>query len=89
MKQGKTLLYVAGASLICAVALVTYQASNYREQSNHQKTTSIETSQSKQSKEIPSDSKKEVPGIDKATDDGFLLTDESQIEEKTDLGIIV
>ncbi|WP_449455598.1 pneumococcal-type histidine triad protein [Streptococcus suis] len=89
MKQGKTLLYVAGVSLICAVALMTYQVSNYKEQSSHQKITSIETSQSKQSREIPSDPKKEVPGIDKATDDGFLLTDESQIEEKTDLGIIV
>lgn len=86
MKQGKTFLYVAGVSLICAVALMTYQVSNYKEQSSHQKITSIETSQSR---EIPSDPKKEVPGIDKATDDGFLLTDESQIEEKTDLGIIV
>ncbi len=37
MKQGKTLLYVAGVSLICAVALVTYQVSNYKEQSSHQK----------------------------------------------------
>ncbi|HEM2778891.1 TPA: histidine triad protein, partial [Streptococcus suis] len=87
MKQGKTFLYVAGVSFICAVALMTYQVSNYKEQSSHQKITSIETSQSKQSREIPSDPKKEVPGIDKATDDGFLLTDESQIEEKTDLGI--
>ncbi len=37
MKQGKTLLCVAGVSLICAVALMTYQVSNYKEQSSHQK----------------------------------------------------
>ncbi|WP_024375715.1 hypothetical protein, partial [Streptococcus suis] len=37
MKQGKTLLYVAGVSLICAAALMIYQVSNYKEQSSHQK----------------------------------------------------
>lgn len=82
MKQGKTLLYVAGVSLICAVALVIYQVSNYKEQSSHQKITSIETSQSKQSSEIPSDPKKEVPGIDKATDDGFFSLMSHKLRKK-------
>ncbi|AXQ78184.1 pneumococcal-type histidine triad protein [Streptococcus chenjunshii] len=43
----------------------------------------------KKNKKRKNKKKRQIEGIDKPTNDGFLLTDESQITAKTDSGIIV
>ncbi|MGT2932594.1 pneumococcal-type histidine triad protein [Streptococcus catagoni] len=89
MKQHKRLLYLAGTLLICSLTLAAYQSSTQKqsqEPKKHQKVS--KASKVSKAKHQKADSK-EIAGIDKPTNDGFLLTDESQIEDKTDAGIIV
>ncbi|WP_159592331.1 pneumococcal-type histidine triad protein [Streptococcus halichoeri] len=89
--QHKRLLYLAGVLLSCNLALTACwspnQKQNTQEPKKHQKVSKAK--KTKQKKSTKKSSRKEVAGIDKPTDDGFLLTSESQIEGKTDLGIIV
>lgn len=91
MKQGKHLLPLVGLLLTCSLALTACQTHSQKghsqEPKKHQKATKKKSKKS--SKTTKKREYKKVPGIDVPTDDGFLLTSESQIERKTDTGIIV
>ncbi|MGT2829953.1 pneumococcal-type histidine triad protein, partial [Streptococcus hillyeri] len=97
MKAKKQILTIIGLALTCHITLTACQApaknshehgsKKHQESKKSQKSKSDKTTKATQSKD--SSKKKVVPGIDKPTDDGFLLTDESQIENKTSTGIIV
>lgn len=89
--QHKHFLYLAGVLLSCNLALTACSSPNQNQKAHepkkHKKVSKAKIT--KQKKSTKKSSRKEVAGIDKPTDDGFLLTSESQIEGKTDLGIIV
>ncbi|RLU52203.1 histidine triad protein [Streptococcus iniae] len=91
IKKQNRLLCLTGILLSCSLALSACQSQPAKEgvqgHKKHQK-----LSKSKKAKAVKSSKKsrnKEISGIDKPTDDGFMLTSESQIEGKTESGIIV
>ncbi|MGP6389340.1 hypothetical protein [Streptococcus dysgalactiae] len=91
MKPRKRLLCLMGLVLTCQLSLAACQsqvktdkAAEPKKHHTHKKSKKTSAVRSKKN-----DKKTGVAGIDKPTDDGFLLTDESQIESKTATGIIV
>ncbi|WP_444810819.1 pneumococcal-type histidine triad protein, partial [Streptococcus canis] len=91
MKRNRHSLYLTGILLTCSLALtachLTSQTNQSQDSKSYQKTTKTKKPRHKK---LPKQGiRKDISGIDKPTDDGFLLTDESQIESKTDTGIIV
>ncbi|HEL0380005.1 TPA: pneumococcal-type histidine triad protein [Streptococcus equi subsp. zooepidemicus] len=91
MKQHQRFLSLVGLLLACNLALTACQTHSQKghsqEPKKHQKAT--KKKKQKSSKTAKKRERHQVPGIDVPTDDGFLLTSESQIERKTDTGIIV
>lgn len=91
MKRNRHSLYLTGILLTCSLALTachsTSQTNQSQDSKSYQKTT--KTKKPRHKKLSKKGMRKDISGIDKPTDDGFLLTDESQIESKTDTGIIV
>lgn len=91
MKQHKRFLSLVGLLLACNLALTACQTHSQKghshEPKKHQK--AAKKKKQKSSKTAKKRERHQVPGIDVPTDDGFLLTSESQIERKTDTGIIV
>ncbi|HEL0442882.1 TPA: pneumococcal-type histidine triad protein [Streptococcus equi subsp. zooepidemicus] len=91
MKQHQRFLSLVGLLLACNLALTACQTHSQKghshEPKKHQK--AAKKKKQKSSKTAKKRERHQVPGIDVPTDDGFLLTSESQIERKTDTGIIV
>ncbi|WP_394406011.1 pneumococcal-type histidine triad protein [Streptococcus sp. 20-1249] len=87
MKHNKGLLAIISITLTCQLTLMACQQRSDSLEIEHSKTHKSEKKNSK-TKTVKSQ-KKEIPGIDKATDDGFLFSNESQIETKTDEGLVV
>ncbi|MET3645342.1 pneumococcal-type histidine triad protein [Streptococcus gallinaceus] len=87
MKHNKRLLAVIGIALSCQLTLTACQHHSNSPKTEHSKTHKVEKKASKAKTEKAQ--KKEIPGIDTATDDGFLFSSESQIETKTDEGLVV
>lgn len=89
MNKHKRLLYLAGVVLTCNLALAGCQKKPFEttpEEPTKHKTT---TKANKHHRSTKASKRKAVVGIDKPTDDGFLLENESQIESRTESGIIV
>lgn len=85
MKYNQKLLSLAGIILACNLCLAACQSQSSRQENSKEKV--------KVKREVKKESKasknKEVPGVDKPTDDGFLFKSESQIKAKTSEGLIL
>ncbi|QZT27090.1 pneumococcal-type histidine triad protein [Streptococcus dysgalactiae] len=89
MKCRKRLISIAGVLLSCSLVLSACQSAKQAGQQHHPKQQKESRKKILNQKKVSKKKEKPVAGIDKPTDDGFLLTDESQIENKTDSGLIV
>ncbi|MGT2682012.1 pneumococcal-type histidine triad protein [Streptococcus porci] len=90
MKQKHTILSLAGIILSCHLILVSCQSKHDTSEKNQKTTVQTSKKAKKESKEEEKNNKKKgISGIDFPTSDGFIFSNEKDIIEKTDDGIIV
>lgn len=90
MKQKHTILSLAGIILSCHLILVSCQSKHGTSEKNQKTTVQTSKKAKKESKEEEKNNKKKgISGIDFPTSDGFIFSNEKDIIEKTDDGIIV